>query len=398
MELLRFILGGLLPRRSDPEQQQRQQQQQQARQQQQQQQQQQLWPASSSNSTMSTLASLQPHQLQSLVPPYLDLHVNGTMGVGMRVGSTGMSGLGDSCAGSCRSECNMPWTPHPHLHQMLLQQQQQGFMPLHLHQQQQQHQQPRGRLSSSSSSPSLHIAAAAAATASRQPSPRATRGSSSGGGVDGLLERHMTVPAAVGASGPHSFSGWAGPAAQGQVQQQQQQQQGLSRSDSTASCAASHGPGAAAAVAAAVSAGAFATVQVPDSLAATAAGQPFQHPQQQPSPAAAFSLPSPVGPTLGPLPLPSPALSLGGCLAPAATVDPLSMQGAGGGYEGTNSLQSGCWEGMAGAKTPTGSVTGATGGGSSPSAVLFKGLLRGIVLYEGYRFVQVSGEDWTLVV
>jgi hypothetical protein len=99
-------------------------------------------------------------------------------------------------------------------------------------------------------------------------------------------------------------------------------------------------------------------------------------------PGAAYSLPNPMSASAGMGALPGHAASLGGpfVLPP----DPLLMQQATGAYEGS----SGCWEGMGPGRSPPGSVSGLAGG-SSPSAVLFKGLLRGIVLYEGYRFVRV---------
>lgn len=78
---------------------------------------------------------------------------------------------------------------------------------------------------------------------------------------------------------------------------------------------------------------------------------------------------------------------------------PVSALSGFGGADGWQ--QSTSWDGLlgggggGGGRTPPGSVTGMAGGNgggscSSPSAVLFKGLLRGIVLFEGYRFVRVS--------
>jgi hypothetical protein len=390
MELLRFVLGGLLPRRASLEQaptagpgRQQQQQQQQRRQQQQQQQRQQPWPqVGGGNSTLSALASVQGSQLLAAgLPPYLDLQVSGSS----QRPSVADSLTDSSYPGSCRSECNMPWTPHPHLQQLYLQQQQQqqGLASLQFqqHHQHQQQQQPsrQNRLSSSSSSPSLHTAATAA---SRQPSPGAP---GSNGVVDTGLERHATVPAAAEA-GNYSLSGWSA------LQQQQQQQQGyaLSRSDSTASCVTSQ------AVASSAAAGCiFPSSQVPDSMQGAFGSAPFLQQQQQqhygiaagpsvplPVTGAAYSLPSPLATPLAGTPLPAHAASLGGPLG----YGPLPDQAGGGLYDGSGS----CWEGL-GAGSPPGSTAGGTGAGSSsPSAVLFKGLLRGIVLYEGYRFVRVG--------
>lgn len=376
MELLRFVLGGLLPRRASLEQaptggtgrQQQQQQQQQRRQQQ-------PWPpaGSSGNSTLSALASAQgsPQLLAAAgLPPYLDLQVSGSS----HRASVADSLTDSSHPGSCRSECNMPWTPHPHLQQLYIQQQQQQGLASLQFQQQQQQQQPQpsrqNRLSSSSSSPSLHTAATAA---SWQPSPRALGNS---GVVDGGLERHATVPAAAVEAGNLSLSGWS-------ALQQQQQGHILSRSDSTASCVTSQP------VASSAAGSIFPSSQVPDSMQGAFSTAPFpQRHQQQygmarasvplPAAGAAHSLPSPLATPLAATPLPAHAASLGGPWGCAPD------QGA---YNGSCGS---CWEGLGAGRSPPSSTAGGAGAGSSPSAVLFKGLLRGIVLYEGYRFVRVS--------
>jgi hypothetical protein len=385
MELLRFILGGLLPRRPSSDQPQQQQQQQR-------QQQQQMWPVSGLTSSTLPAASLPVGQLHVPLPPYLDLNCSSMHPAAAAAGS-----LAESSSGSARSECNMPWTPHPHWQQLIRQQQQQQQGMLSMLQQQQHSQ--RRRLSSSSSTPSLQQSAAA----SQQASPRVT-GSSNGcvsagivmadpPGVAGL-ELHMTSPAVPDAG--HSFSGWAGMLQQ-PSQQQQQQQLSFSRCGSVGSCTASHHSAAAAAAG-----GVQHSNQTGDGSqsATTAAFQQQQQQQQQQHSMAAMQTAAP--PTAASLPgaLPVP-LAVSGHHTPAMFLSghlPLHTHSLGvmgtGVYEGSSSsiLQGGYWEGLGAPRSPPGSTTGVaagSSGGSSPSAVLFKGLLRGIVLYEGHRYVQV---------
>jgi hypothetical protein len=188
----------------------------------------------------------------------------------------------------------------------------------------------------------------------------------------------LSVPAAAGAVGAsgYSLSGWAG--LQSQQQQQHRQGQALSRCDSNASCAASQ------TVSSAAARSVLPSRDVSDSISCHISSAPFQSQQQQLllPPGAPYSLPNTMLASVGGMALPGHAASLGGPFALPS--DPLLMQQGPGAYEGS----SGCWEGVGPGRSPAGSVSGVAGG-NSPSAVLFKGLLRGIVLYEGYRFVRV---------
>jgi hypothetical protein len=339
-------------------------------------------------------ASLPVGHLHGGLPPYLDLNSSS-----IHASTAAAGGLAESMSGSARSECNMPWTPHPHWQQLMRQQQQQqqGMLSM-LQQQQQQQQSQHRRLSSSSSTPSLQQSAAA----SQQALPR-TAGSSNGGVSAGVvvadaagivgLERHMTSPAIPDAG--HSFSGWAGML---QPPLPLQQQQAVSRAGSVSSCTASHHSAAAAV------GGAQASNPPGDSSPAGAAATALQQQQQQHGIAAAMQVaasPTAASSLHGSLPVP---LAVSGQHTPAMFLSghlPLHTQSLGllgnGPYEGSSSsvLLGGYWEGLGPPRSPPGSTTGVaagSNGGSSPSAVLFKGLLRGIVLYEGYRYVQVCSE------
>jgi len=134
----------------------------------------------------------------------------------------------------------------------------------------------------------------------------------------------------------------------------------------------------------------------PDATAMTAAAQRQQQLQRRSSaggstPSASMQLPPPALSFSLPSQLQTPAAPQGRPLSQYG--DPVMMMVQPSCACESGSAQGTYWEGVGTGRSPPGSTTGlvvAAGDRSSPSAVLFKGLLRGIVLYEGYRFVRVS--------